>query len=359
MDNISAQLELEKSAFARLMPAPMLDPIEKGGAQPRETPAIIPNSEKLSKPPSQPMMEARPPLASAAKAKPLKAISSIRAGGVITETYSNGCIHGFSYAEQYPQLPSLFNSNDESEAQVRVLGSAVFVARKTTMKKAAMLIGRSTELSGHFAQIVGGFAKESGSCYIVSMLERAAVADANLVKKVRTLGNPRLRYLNLKSMGPQEKQAASRAIVRRLAALHKRGMLLGRFRTSHVAFYNGFEEAKFTDPRYICEAGDSAVPEAMLSMAVLKLSGLVDEGQMLHLARYYLLEGGLSPEAQKYFSDRSNVGRETIKKYSALFAQSYGNYQPGSSANDGQIAALFVSKSVGRFLLLAQIFRMS
>jgi len=351
-------LEPERSLFSRYGAAPLSEPISSQNPANREKQAPIPKSEK-----TKAIMQApgkviyRPAMRSVPKK--LTVASSLATLGAVMETYTGGHVKSATYVSGYGTLPSLFNSPDEQETQVRVQGEEVYVARKTTMKKAAELIGQSATLSENFAQIVACFAKESGSCYVICRLERAGTLDASLVKSARALGNPRLRYINQKSMGMQERNSACRAIVRRISKLHRSGMLLGRFRTGSVAFYGNFEDALFTDPRFVCPAGNSSLPEAMLSMAVLKLSGLLEEGQILPLARYYLLEGGFSQEAGRYFSDKTNLDKKTERTYSELYARQYGKHVQGETLADGQLSALFASKSLGRFVTLASMFGMN
>jgi hypothetical protein len=358
MDNYSAQLEIGKSPFAKLNPSPLSDQMSLHEPPQRQNQVKIPVSEK--KPQNSTLAsEMAMKLSMPTVPRKLVTTSTVSAHGVVMETYSNGSISSSTHLEGCEFVPGLFNSSEEHDSIVRVHSDSVYVARKTTMKKAASLIGKSDALSGHFAQIVASFAKESGSHYVVCRLDRAHLFDANIVSRARKLGNPRIRYVNKQEMSASDKAKAARSIVGRLSSLHKSGLLLGRFRTASVAFYDGFDTAQFTDPRFISEAGDSAVPEAMLSMAVLRLSGLLDEGQMLHLARYYLLDAGGSIAAAKYFSDRTNVDRETAKAYSSLFSARYGKQLPGQISDEGQLSALFVSKSISRFVPLAQMFGMS
>ncbi len=281
--------------------------------------------------------------------KKLSVISSFELGGAVSETYEGGYVRSCVFLSPYFQVPRLFNRQEEGEKMVAVLGDWLFVGLETSMEKAASLIGRSTKLNGHFCEIVAAMARESGKHYVVCRLFRSTVMDAGLVSAARRGGNPRIRYANPKELSGKERKGAAIAVMGAIGALHRKGLLLGRFRTRSVAFYDGFSKARFLDPRFLCEAGDSGTGEAMLCLAVLRAAGLIEAMDSIELSNCYLSAAGTS-NATAYFSDRLRVDGETAAKCRELF---------GKGGQKAGIPELLCSKSEARFLPIARMLGMN
>jgi hypothetical protein len=176
-----------------------------------------------------------------------------------------------------------FEVRDGADSVSIAINNTVYILRKTTKEIAKALYSTYSSAMEGLEGIVGWIATVLGNYYVISKIEKSCWAfDKRLVR------NGNIYPLDHDKMDENEKKNLCEMLIRKIAALHSKGLVLGRFTINSVLVYS--DGIKFTDLRGLRNSRKASygVEEFKSLMQYLFALGIVDvEDRYFSVALYH------------------------------------------------------------------------
>jgi hypothetical protein len=165
-----------------------------------------------------------------------------------------------------------FELRDGADLVSIAINNTTYILRKTTKEIAKALYSTYTSAMDGLESIVGWIATVLGNYYVISKIEKSCWAfDKRLVR------SGHVNSLDHDSMDREEKKNLCEMLIQNIAALHAKGLVLGRFTINSVLVCS--DGIKFTDLRGLRNSRKPSygVEEFKSLMQYLFAIGMVDE----------------------------------------------------------------------------------